>query len=219
MIDVNVFLNAANHNCCHLRGSGVVIRGAPHSGKSSLAFQAAINVAQRGERVLVICHEQILYTKVPRPFTPLDSVDSQSLALIEFVYVTSFGTALAQLAKLPVVDFPSLIVVDNDGIDGFSPASQATATSVLLSALMNVSDWRRRCMPAGSFFFVYADHHHHPACVDNAISDASPAGAFPIVTIDVSANGVVSVRPIPGDHVVVNRILVSWGPEGLELRE
>jgi hypothetical protein len=98
MIDMNDFFELGPGEGRLLEGRGVLLCGAAQSGKSSLAFQCALNHATgRGgggaepgqRRAVIIGHRSNLDSKAPKLQTPLEELDEEVLACIEFRYVTN----------------------------------------------------------------------------------------------------------------------------------
>lgn len=73
--------------------TGVIVRGATASacGKSSFAFQAAMNISRSGGVAHVLCHEGSLVRKMPTPRSPLESASAEQLERIQFTYCSSLA--------------------------------------------------------------------------------------------------------------------------------
>lgn len=115
-------------------GHGYLIHGARSCGKTSLAFQAAVNCVLGGGRVLVICQESSVYAKVPRPFVPLSSLPEEALTRMEFVYADCWPAAFREVAVATRrrASLPDLVLIDDDGMameDLGAPASAAAGTT------------------------------------------------------------------------------------------
>ena len=101
-----------------LFGNGILLYGSSGSGKSSLAFQCALNcaaghapsiasptrdldnVGQVHPRVVVCCHRSVPHTKAPKPQSSMDALDEETLDRIEFVYVETLADVRRHCAEL-----------------------------------------------------------------------------------------------------------------------
>ncbi|KPI90318.1 hypothetical protein ABL78_0545 [Leptomonas seymouri] len=226
IVDAAVFFEEGRRPSQPLQGHGFLLHGARSSGKTSLAFQAAINAVQRAhgsEGVVVLCQESAFYAKVPVPFTPLNSLSESALGRIEFVYVESWHMALRELMELRVIRaVPPLLLIDDDGFeveaasrrDGKSgqhaDVLASTAAAACLSYLENVHDWMARNQRPFSYILVT---NRLP---ESATRLPLPYAAFPLVSVWVGASGVVQVTPMPCDATVVAPAYVTWR-NGLQL--
>ncbi|EKG05928.1 hypothetical protein TCSYLVIO_002989 [Trypanosoma cruzi] len=185
-----------------LSGHGCFIRGARHSGKTSFAFQAAVNTAQNGGRVVVLCREHVLYMKMPQPFTPLGSLDEDALLRIEFMYVDSFPDAFRELGAWSTPDdVPALLLLDDDS---FTDAGDTRRTAQVLSALENVHAWITRCGRCFHYVFV---SNSFPEIWQGA---ELPFAAFPLVCFLFGSTGSVSVQTTVGDMSEPKPLRLSW---------
>ncbi|KPA73939.1 putative mitochondrial hypothetical protein [Leptomonas pyrrhocoris] len=227
MLDAAVFFEEGRRPSQPLRGHGFLLHGARASGKTSLAFQAAINTVQReGERgqVVVLCQESAFYAKVPVPFTPLGALSPSELGRIEFVYVESWSAALRELMELRTLHaVPPLLLIDDDGFEVETPSARlgrsgqhadvltSTAAAACLSYLENIHDWITRNRRPFSYVLVTN------ALPESATRLALPYAAFPLVSVWVGASGVVQVTPVPCDPTVIAPAYLTWR-NGLQLR-
>lgn len=225
MVDFNVFFPEGARLPQPLQGHGFLIHGARASGKTSLAYEAAIQTVRAGGQVVVLCVESALYAKVPQPFTPLKSLPQSVLSRIEFIYVDGWSTALRELMAFRLVrEVPELLLIDDDGFteanvarlaerppSGFGfkdhsmlhrglPASMAAC----LSFLENMYSWVTR--NGRSVFYTV---------VTNDVPDGStqlplPFTAFPLVNVWFGASGLVQVTPSVGDPAVVKPVQLCW---------
>lgn len=226
-LDAAVFFEEGSRPSQPLMGHGFIVHGARASGKTSLAFQAAISTAQRGcddQYVMVLCNESAFYAKVPAPFTPLSSLTDSALSRIVFVYVESWKAVLRELMELrSTQDVPSLLMIDDDGLEVEAPSRQngragqhagvfaSTAAASCLSFLENVHAWMSRHRKPFSYLLVTNQ------LPESATQLALPYAAFPLVNVWVGASGVVEITPTPSDDVVVPPAYITW-LNGLRLR-
>jgi hypothetical protein len=160
---------------------GLVITGVPRAGKSSLAFQAAVDHARRGRRVVVLCQQAAMYAKMPRPQRDVDELGEATLVLIEFVYVAGLTDVRRHCAANfdhdPTaadggVPFPSLVVVEDDGLDDAADRLEATKTIACVDAAVA---WARDTLPAAAGAAAGAAAASSFVYVSNAPFAAPPA--------------------------------------------
>lgn len=224
-LDAAIFFQRGSRPSQPLRGHGFLLHGARAAGKTSLAFQAAINTVLDGGHVVVLCHESAFYAKVPVPFTPLHTLTEAALGCIEFVYVESWTGVLKELMELRHCStVPPLLLVDDDGFEAEAPSQHggrsgqhadvvtATAAAACLSYLENIHDWMAR--NAKSFAYVVVTNQ----LTESATQLALPYAAFPLVNVWVGASGVVQMTPVPSDAAVVAPAYVTWR-NGLQLQQ
>ncbi|RNF26395.1 uncharacterized protein Tco025E_01256 [Trypanosoma conorhini] len=186
----------------HLCGHGCFIRGARRSGKTSFAFQAAVNTVRGGGRAVVLCQEHVLYSKMPRPFTPLGDLDEAALLRMEFLYVESLADAFREVAAWSTPeDAPALVILDDDS---FADAGDARRTAQMLSALENVHAWLTRC---GRCF--------HYVLVSNSFPERGqgvelPFAAFPLLCLLFGSAGSVSVQTLEDDTAEAKPLRLAW---------
>ncbi|ORC84772.1 uncharacterized protein TM35_000411420, partial [Trypanosoma theileri] len=199
--------------------------GARHSGKTSFAFQSAVNSALEGRRVIVMCCEHVLCSKLPQPLTPLCNLDKTALGRIEFVYVESIAEVVRELSTwMTPQDVPALVIVDDDS---FTDAGDARRTAQLLAALENVYEWMTRhanthtngTSAVGSSAVGVRFHY---VLVSNNFPERSqgaelPFSAFPLVCIYVGSTGSVVVHTMETDRTEVRPLQLEWD-NGLILR-
>lgn len=128
MLNIGTFFPLGWREDQFLLGCGYFLYGARSSGKSSLAFQAAVNTVQRGGTVLVLCHEQCLSHKVPQPFTSLATLSEEELNRLEFGYVNDWESAIKELLDMDdgasedgscIAD---MIILEDEGWNSFPSA-------------------------------------------------------------------------------------------------
>ncbi|KAG5471275.1 hypothetical protein LSCM1_01348 [Leishmania martiniquensis] len=208
-VDPGVFFPEGSRPAQPLHGHGFLLHGARAVGKTSLAFQAAINTVQcAGGSVVVLCQESALYAKVPQPFTPLSTLSEAALGRIEFIYVESWTAALREMMGFRTTRaVPTLVLVDDDGFEVTATAdrrskragqnSEVLFTSAIascLSYLENVHEW----MNAHSrvFFYVLVTNH----LPESATQLSLPYSAFPLVSVWIGASGTVHITPTTADR-------------------
>jgi hypothetical protein len=166
--------------------AGMVISGAPQSGKSSLAFQAAVTAACAGHAVAFLCAEDVLQSKMPRPQVALEDLPGDVLSRIEFQYAASLrdvrqfaavGLHEAGLGGDEGPSQPAVIVVDDDSL---AEAHDRLEVAKTLAALEDAVMWLRanantrgshdECGPHTAFF-VYVTNQPVPG----AWQDGPPA--------------------------------------------
>lgn len=226
-LDAAVFFQQGSRPSQLLSGHGFLVHGARASGKTSLAFQAAINAVHSGDHVVVLCHESSFYAKVPAPFTPLNTLSEAALGRIEFVYVERWSGALRELMELRTTRaVPPLLLIDDDGFETAAAAASqrggrsgqqadvqaAAAAAATLSYVENVYDWMLR--NGRGFAYIVVTN----GLSESATQLALPYAAFPLVSVWVGASGVVQVTPLPADTTAVAPAYVTWR-NGLQLRQ
>lgn len=199
-----------------LHGHGVLIHGARQSGKTSFAFQAAVNTVLAGGRATILCEESALNAKLPQPFVSLSALPEAALQRMEFVYVNGWGSALMELMGWTSTrDVPSLLLIDDDGFteETAGRANHTThAMALCLSFVENLWDWVSR--RGGRLMY---------AVVTNAFPDYSgrlplPFTAFPVVSVQFEGmSGVIRVTPMPEDTADPPLTKVTWANNGLRL--
>ncbi|RNF11041.1 hypothetical protein TraAM80_01168 [Trypanosoma rangeli] len=194
----------------HVCGHGCLIRGARHSGKTSFAFQAAVSTVRDGSRVMVLCQEHVLYSKMPRPFTPLGDLDEAALLRMEFLYVDSLADTLREVAAWSTPDeAPALVLIDDDS---FTDAGEVCQTAQTLSALENVHAWLTRCGRCFHYVFVSNSFPERGQGVE------LPFAAFPLVCFLFGSAGTVSVQTLEGDISEAKSLRLAWH-DGLVLEK
>lgn len=220
MLDLSNFFKKGTWPSVPLKGNGFFLSGARGCGKTSFAFQVAINCVLDGGTALVICREASMQAKLPKPFVKLEEIPVNMLDRIQFIYVEDWSAAAQELMELSAKDeVPSVIVIDDDGFDAAAAdASTATRTtsssssslgspslSLCLSCLENVKDWFSRNHLPLSYVVVsntaYADHMRRLPL---------PLGAFPVVHIWMGASGTVQVTPVAADTTAVDVFSLQW---------
>lgn len=228
-LDAAAFFQEGSRPSQPLQGHGCLVHGARASGKTSLAFQAAINAIRRSGDdapvvVVVFCQEAAFYAKVPVPFTPLSTLTESALGQIEFVYVESWSGVLRELMELRTTRaVPPLLLIDDDGFELDTAARRggrngqhadvltSTAAAACLSYLENIQNWMSRSAQTFSYIVVTNE------LPESATQLPLPYAAFPLVNVWVGASGVVRITPIPTDTTVVAPAYVTWR-NGLQLR-
>ncbi|CAJ1032703.1 hypothetical protein Q4I30_006214 [Leishmania utingensis] len=228
-LDASIFFPEGSRPPQPLHGHGFLLHGARAVGKTSLAFQAAINTVQRSDgSVVVLCQESTLYSKVPQPFTPLRSLPESTLGRIEFIYVEGWTAALREMMGFRTTRaVPTLVLVDDDGFEVTAPADcrgkrigrhsdvlVATAAASCLSYLENLHDWMTR--HGHPFFYVLVTNR----LPESATQLSLPYAAFPLVNVWVGASGTVQITPTSADStaaVVAPAVCLTW-QNGLRMR-
>ncbi|KAG5471925.1 hypothetical protein CUR178_02590 [Leishmania enriettii] len=208
-VDPGVFFPEGSRPPQSLRGHGFLLHGARAVGKTSLAFQAAINTVQcAGGSVVVLCQESSLYAKVPQPFTPLSSLSESALGRIEFIYVESWTAALREMMGFRTTKaVPTLVLVDDDGFDVTAATDRCgkragqhrdvlftSAIASCLSYLEGLHDWMTG---HGRAFFYVVVTNRLPQC---ATPLPLPYAAFPLVSVWIGASGTVQITPTVADR-------------------
>ncbi|KEG09389.1 hypothetical protein DQ04_05301030 [Trypanosoma grayi] len=209
-VDVSMFLERnASAPTPRLPGHGCFIRGARRRGKTSFAFQAAVNTVQDGARAVVLCQEHVLYSKMPQPFTPLTMLDEAALRRIEFVYVESLADVVREVGGWSTPhEAPALVLVDDDSL---TDAGDVRRTAQVLSALENVHEWLTRI---GQVF--------HYVLVSNSFAERQqsvelPFAAFPLVNALFGSAGTVSLQPTQSEMTQMKPLRLEWR-DGLVLQ-
>ncbi|EPY36454.1 hypothetical protein STCU_00573 [Strigomonas culicis] len=215
MLDFSDFFKKGSWPSVPLKGNGYFVSGARACGKTSFAFQVAVNCVLDGGIALVICTEASVHAKVPRPFVKLEDLPASALERIQFLYVDSWASAAHELMELSAADeIPSFIMIDDDGFaDGADAAAPARAPPSLgsaslalcLSCLENVGDWLARNRRPLSYAVV-----SNTACADHMRRLPLPLGAFPLVHVWMGASGTVQVTPVAADDRVVEMCALRW---------
>lgn len=228
-LDAAVFFPAGRRPSQPLQGHGALVHGARAVGKTSLAFEAAVNTVLSGGSVVVLCKEAALYAKLPQPFTPLRSLSAAALGRLDFIYVDGWTAALREMMTFRTTRaVPTMALIDEDGFDvAPAPADrregragqrpellQATAAAACLSYLSNLHDWMTR--QSRPFFYVVATNE----LPESASQLSLPYTAFPLVDVWVGASGVVEITPVAAERavVVVAPAYIAWR-DGLCLRD
>ncbi|KAK7195145.1 hypothetical protein NESM_000438700 [Novymonas esmeraldas] len=232
-LDAGVFFPVGSRPPQPLRGHGFLVHGARAAGKTSLAFQAAINTVLYGggdsesSSVVVLCQESAFYTKVPQPFTPLGSLAESALNRIEFIYVESWTAALREMMGFRTTRaVPTLVLVDDDGFEVAAPAERgggrggqhpevvaAAAAASCLSYLESLHQWVSR--HGRAFFYVLVTNQ----LPESATQLSLPYAAFPVVNVWVGASGAVHITPTPADTAAATAPThITW-MNGLHLRD
>ncbi|CBZ36450.1 hypothetical protein, conserved [Leishmania donovani] len=229
-LDAGIFFPEGSRPPQPLHGHGFLLHGARAVGKTSLAFQAAINTVQRaGGSVVVLCQESTLYAKVPQPFTPLSSLSESALGHIEFIYVEGWTAALREMMGFRTTRaVPALLIVDDDGFEVTVPADGRgkrsgqyldflvdTAAASCLSYLENLHDWMTR--HDRPFFYILVTNH----LPESATQLSLPYAAFPLVNVWVGASGTVQITTTQAGgtaEVVSPPAYLTW-QNGLRMRD
>ncbi|GET91038.1 hypothetical protein, conserved [Leishmania tarentolae] len=228
-LDASIFFPEGCRSPQRLYGHGFLLHGARAVGKTSLAFQAAINTVQGvGGSVVVLCQESTLYAKVPQPFTPLGSLSESALGHIEFIYVAGWTAALREMMGFCTTRaVPTLLLVDDDGFEVTAPTDRrgkrsgqhpdvlvATTIASCLSYLENIHDWMTR--HDHPFFYIVVTNH----LPESATQLSLPFAAFPLVNVWIGASGVVQITANAADgaaEVVIPPAYLTW-QNGLRMR-
>lgn len=214
---------AASRFC--VQGEGLVIAGMPRTGKSSLAFQCALEHAFLGKRVMIFCCRSVAYAKLPQPQCDISTVDEGVLGRIEFTYVSSLKDvrrACAESLGLTSGERtavgkdsnnssdPSVIVVEDDGLEDSHDKASAMKT---LAVLSNTVQWIRTERMSSCFYvfvtncvssaFAPEKEPHAPADDTKIVPLPLPYRAAPVhCKITVASSGAAELACGPSLHVV-----------------
>ncbi|CUG93525.1 Hypothetical protein, putative [Bodo saltans] len=126
MLDPHIFCSlAANQPISGCEGSGFFVVGnVSRTTMVSLAFEAVINVLKKGQRALCVTHP----TSVHHTFhsvTPLDTLPTSQLQLLEFVYTSTIQEALTAIAMIGMGEDvpPDVILFDISSLDDVADQS------------------------------------------------------------------------------------------------
>lgn len=218
-----------------LQGSGYYFYGVRRGGKSSFAFQAAINTVLDGGTVLALCHEQCVSRKVPQPFTSLAALSMEELNRLEFAYVSDWESAIKELLDIDESGsedenyIPDLIILEDDGWNsvpiftgygegdrrsrGLLDGLRATCLSILVNLRNRMLRSRR------NFTFIVVSNHEpgidYGGGLDRRLE--LPLSNFPLVHVQFSGTGVVHVIPLACDtKATINSFSLEWN-DGLQL--
>ncbi|CBZ29103.1 conserved hypothetical protein [Leishmania mexicana MHOM/GT/2001/U1103] len=228
-LDPGIFFPEGSRPPQPLYGHGFLLHGARAVGKTSLAFQAAINTVQRTSgSVVVLCQESTLYAKAPQPFTPLSSLSESALGRIEFIYVEGWTAVLREMMGFHTTRaVPTLLLVDDDGFEVTVAADRRgkrsgqhpdvlvdTAAASCLSYLENLHDWMTR--HDRPFFCVLVTNH----LPEPATQLPLPYATFPLVNVWVGASATVQItttQACGAAEVVSPPAYLTW-QNGLRMR-
>ena len=135
---------------------GVHLYGGRGVGKSSLALQPAIKAAIGGRPSLVLCSQDAVANKMPKPPTPLNSLSEEVLTLIEFCYIRSAHDATTALLSMTFI--PSVIIVEEDFEEVGTNVRDAAK---LLALLDNTIRWIRRKHDSSAFYILVGTDSIH----------------------------------------------------------
>ena len=96
--------------------SSIGVEGPPRSGRTTLLFQYALNIAELGHRVVFFCEQGKLLRQPPTPEQDIQGTSERVLHRIELKYtdtVDSIVASLARLQELPEASRPTVILVDD----------------------------------------------------------------------------------------------------------
>lgn len=199
-----------------LCGSGFFLYGPRGVGKSSFAYQAAVNTVLAGGTVVVMCHEHNVSRRVPMPFTPISSLSRDELRRLEFMYVNDWAAALTELWNMESSrSVPDVILIDDEGfglvVDGARNPMMAAANC--LSYCLNMRERLGGSSSPGDLgsngkkaltFIV----------ISNAIGGDGlelPLTALPMVQVRFTVSGFVHVLPLPCDmEATVEPFSLGW---------
>jgi hypothetical protein len=212
---------------------GAIVTGAPRSGKSSIGFQAAINAALQGCRVVYFCKESALGSKLPRPLVALEDLSTEALQRIEFNYIEtlahvrqycatlllehsqsssdgsppSAGTALTSRADLPAL----LIVDDDDVVD----AQERLGVARTLAVLTDTIAWARQISArpgaaqdehgAHSAYYLYVTNTPPAPLWHGGPNSAFPFNRVPVHIVTHTAPGLADGSYGSVAHVFLTR--------------
>eukprot|EP00796_Vickermania_ingenoplastis_P009460 gene9460-6642_t len=211
MVDFSDFFPAGTRESEPLLGSGFILFGPRSTGKSSFAFQAAVNVVLRGGSVIVLCHETCIYRKVPRPFTPLSSLSAEELQRLEFAYVSDWTAALEHLMEMDAqaesCGLPDLVLLEDDSFpsDPRSPLLAAHCASYAEGVAARLSGGG-----AQRFYYILVLNAAEPGPAGRL---ELPLSALPAVQVRFTLSGVVHVAPVAGDAGASNQRQRVMGAE------
>lgn len=240
MVDFSVFFPSGTRRSEPLKGGGFLLHGPRSSGKTSFAFQAAVNTVLAGGSVVALCHEHGVYRKVPEPFTPLTSLDHEALHRLEFAYVTDWKGALRELMAMDdeVVaneawrrrrgpadaegatdegarsSAPQLVLVDDDGFtmdEMWAAQCFSYLDSMYQRSLRCGRDSRLEGNQLPPFMYIVVCNAAELTGSELDGVPSLPISAFPCVHVRFSRSGMVSVTPLVEDtEADVGPLLLGW---------
>lgn len=177
---------------------GVVVAGPARSGKSSVAFQSAINAVLRGHHALILAHPATAQARRPmRPVTAVDTLPTDALERLDFAYTATAKACCQALASIGTsLDggaVPHTIVVDYDTMED---REDPLPLAKLLALLANTVAFTRQALSHCSadfspHFVIVVDVLCLSGGVVTSIRDSSsllttfPLSSVPLSLIDV----------------------------------